>query len=170
MGDGVATFFLAVSEQEFTQNVYTEAYVTLQNDIQEIYSEEYTSLIKQKRSEIEEALGARKGERLEEAKAEGLQEIKDGWAKLDDAQRQLDDAKQQLDDALAKLTSGEEQYNQSLAEYNRQISQAENQLAAAKAELDAGETQYQQGMAEYLSLIHILTCLCLCRHPGPGRR
>lgn len=151
VGDGVATFFLAVPEQEFTQNVYTEAYVTLQNDIQEIYSEEYTSLIKQKRSEIEEALSARKGERLEEAKAEGLQEIKDGWTKLDDAQRQLDDAKQQLDDALAKLTSGEEQYNQSLAEYNRQISQAENQLAAAKAELDAGETQYQQGMAEYES-------------------
>lgn len=151
VGDGVATFFLAVPEQEFTQNVYTEAYLTLQNDIQEIYSEEYTSLIKQKRSEIEQALDARKGERLEEAKAEGLQEIKDGWAKLDDAQRQLDDAKQQLDDALAKLTSGEEQYSQSLAEYNRQISQAENQLASAKAELDAGEAQYRQGMAEYES-------------------
>lgn len=149
VGDGVADFFLSVPEQDFDLDVYTEAYITLAEMPGDIYSDAYGEAVKQKRTEIEDALGRRKDVRLEEARAEGKKQVEDGWAELRSAEQKLSDAKQTLDDSLTELTAGQQSYDSSLAAYNSQIAQAEKKLREAKAQLDDGEKQYQSGLADY---------------------
>lgn len=174
IGDGKIDAFLTVPEENFTQDVYTEIYVT-SDKLKEAqsYSEEYENLREKisdrltelgiERSEIRygEVIDTakeeiEKGEReLADAKASGQKKLDDakaeldeGKQKIDDAEKQLEEGKKQLDEGEKKLEDAKQQLDDGKAELLENkpaLDEAKAKLDSAKAELDYGEAQLELG-------------------------
>ena len=146
IGDGSLDAFLYIPESNFTQEVYTEAYV--QSDgLKELssYSEEYDKLREDISDRLEE-LGRERSEiRYDEVIGEAQQKIADGEKDLEDGraegQQKLDDAKRELEDARIQIEDGEKELSdaaETIADGESQIADARQELAEAKTELDDG--------------------------------
>ncbi len=146
VGDGVIDAFMYVTESNFTQDVYTEIYVT-SDELKgmQSYSEEYEELCDRISDKLEE-LGKERSEiRYDEVIGEAEREIADGEEELAqakiDGQKELADAKAELDDAAQQIADGEKELDDAKAELDdgaAQLADAEEQLSDAKKQLDDG--------------------------------
>ena len=168
LGTGRVTAFVLVPEEAFNMEFYTDAYLRMEGaQALPTYSEEYSDLMDQHISRIEQLSEIRaplRGQQvIDEAYAklaEAEQELADGRAeadaRLNDAKAQLDDARKQLDEGWAQYWDGVREMEQQLADAEAQLNEAEAQLNQAKADLDKGwqeyrknEKLYQSGLKEY---------------------
>lgn len=146
VGDGVIDAFMYVTESNFTQDVYTEIYITSDELTEkQSYSDEYKEL-RDKISDKLEKLGKERSViRYDEVVGDAEREISDGEEELaqakTDGQKELDDAKAELDDAAQQISDGEKELADAKAELDDgavQLADTENQLAEAKQQLDDG--------------------------------
>ena len=159
IGNGSIDAFMYITESNFTQEIYTEIYITSDELRQmESYSAEYERL----RDEISgrlELLGTERSEiRYNEVLGDALEKISDGEEELAqakiDGEKELSDAKTELDDAAQKISDGEKElYNAKaqLADGEKQLSDGEKELAEAKKKLDDGWSTMWDSKAELSS-------------------
>ena len=156
VGDGVIDAFMYVTESDFTQEIYTEIYVT-SDELKgmQSYSEEYEQLRDRISDKLEE-LGKERSEiRYDEVVGEAQREIADGEEELEqakiDGRKELDNAKAELADAEQQIADGEKELADAKAEIDDgavQLADAEEQLADAKKQLDDGWAELNDNKAK----------------------
>lgn len=146
IGDGSIDAFMYITKSNFTQDFYTEIYITSEElRGMQSYSAEYEKL----RDEISdklEALGEQRSVvRYDEVLGEALEKISNGEEELEqakiDGEKELADAKAELDDAAQKISDGEKELEDAKIEIEdgeKKLSDGEKELADAKKKLDDG--------------------------------
>ena len=140
VGNGEIDAFVYLPKESFDLDVYTEAYVRFDHDL-EIYSDGYDDFMDGRDRTWEDIAQSRGELRLRELRDEAEEKLNDGreeleknraegQEKLDSAKKELDSAKSQLDGQLSQLEQlrniapdqyavGMEQYNAALADYEK---------------------------------------------------
>ncbi|WP_353049875.1 FtsX-like permease family protein [Carnobacterium sp. ISL-102] len=149
VGKGTLDGFAVILEEDFTLDVYTEAYLSFeQNESLVSYSSEYEGNIEEQTDQIEKAVEQRPEARLAEIRAEAQKEIDDGQAEIDDAKQQLADGQKQLDDAKATLDQGQADYDEGSAALETQIANAQATIDQKRQELEDGKAELATNEAD----------------------
>lgn len=109
------------------------------------YSDEYTDLVQQHKSELEKLLADQPEKRLEVIKAEYNDSITDGESKISDAKQQLDDGRTKLDDAEKKIAEAEKQIADSKEELQNKVSEAQSEIDEKEKELQSAKDEIADG-------------------------
>ena len=154
IGDGEVDAYLMIPEEDFTLEVYTDAYLTLESTAGlSAFSSDYETSVDEAIDRFEEVAARRGEERYNEIYEEAQAEIDDAKAELADAEQERDEAlaeaEQELADAEAELAQGRRDYEDGLATYNQEIREAEEQLADGEQQLADAENAYEEALAEY---------------------
>ncbi|MBP5579478.1 MAG: FtsX-like permease family protein [Ruminococcus sp.] len=169
VGNGEIRGFVYLPAEAFDLDVYTEAYVRFDQDL-DIYSDEYDDYMDGREEQWKEISQTRADLRFDEIYSEaekklgdGREELEknrsDGQEKLDEAKRSLDDGKAQLDEQLSQLeqikdimpeqyASGMEQYNAALADYESGLADYESSLADFEKQISNAEEELRKGENE----------------------
>lgn len=156
LGDGKLNGYIAVTEENFTMEVYTEAYVTI-DGAKEVtaYSKEYDGIVEPVIEQVESFMKGREKLRYDDtiltakeeiAKAE--KKVRDGEKQLQDGKREVKKAKQKLKEARQDLIDGEEEISlgaSALEEAKQQVLSGENQIDEAKEEIERSEETLDSG-------------------------
>lgn len=157
IGSGSIDAFMAVPEDTFCMDVYSEVYVQVEGAKElTAYTDEYDDLVEEVLERIEDIIGIRgeirRQEILDEAQEkidEARQELADGKAEADqelgDAWKELEDAQAKIDDARAQIVDGKEQ----IASAKTTLSEKQKELDDAREEYDSGKKQWEEGLAQY---------------------
>lgn len=164
IGDGSIDGFLIVPERTFDMDVYTEAYIKVDNAEDMVaYSDAYEDEIDRVLDNVEAITGERARLRKTDIKEEAQEEIDKAKGELADGRRE---AKEELDKAAKKLADGERQLNDgkrqladgesaifkakaTLNDKQQELNDAKSQYNAGKRQFDEGKAAYQNGLAEY---------------------
>ena len=157
IGDGQLDGYLIVPAENFTMDVYTSVYLTLEDTLgAEPFSEEYEQAVDGLADQLEAIADRRSDERYEEILAEAEEELTDarkeladGEQELADARKELEDAKTELDDARKELDDGWADYKEGQQTLETEVADGQQELADARKELEDGEAQYEQGLTTY---------------------
>ena len=169
VGNGEIRGFVYRPAEAFDLEVYTEAYVRFDQDL-DIYSDEYDDYMDGREEQWEKTAQSRADLRFDEIYSEaekklsdGREELEknrsDGQEKLDEARKSLDDGKAQLDEQLSQLeqikgimpeqyASGMEQYNAALADYESGLADYESSLADFEKQISDAEEELRKGENE----------------------
>lgn len=136
LGSGSLDYFMYVPEEDFTQSVYTDLFLTVKDAAAlSAFSDEYADLVEQTSDHLTDL--------AEERTPIRLQEIRD------EAQEAIDDAQQEYDDAKAESDQKFAVAEQKLKDAEAEIAENEEKLDDAETTLSDGERAYQQGKKEY---------------------
>lgn len=166
IGDGAIDAFIMIPEEDFSLEVYTDVYLTLDSTADlSPFVEEYDTLIDEKTAELEQIAETRAEERyheikddaqaeIDKAKAEladgekqAEEELAPAWEKLEDARKQLEEGQKEYEDGFKQYEDGLAAYEaekpaalEQIAEYEKQAEELEQQLADGKAALEQANT------------------------------
>ena len=157
IGDGQLDGYLIVPAENFTMDVYTSVYLTLEDTLgADPFSEEYEQAVDGLADQLEAIADRRSDERYEEILAEAEEELTDarkeladGEQELADARKELEDAKTELDDARKELDDGWADYKEGQQTLETEVADGQQELADARKELEDGEQEYQDGLTDY---------------------
>lgn len=177
IGNGEILAYIMMAEENFTYDVYTDAYVALDDSFKySSFSDEYENLIDEF-TKILEDFGEERSEIrfqdiLDEANEEILdaeEELADAKVKIEDAEDELADgkktqatevakARKELADARQELEDGQKDYDEAYADYLKEIEDARIEIADAYKEIEENEQKildgwddYYEGLAKYQS-------------------
>lgn len=146
IGTGTVSGFLAVTDENFSPDTYTEIYVKAAGAKEETaFTEGYQKKVDHVIDEIEKITDARCEARKQSLAAEANKEIDKARQELEDRKAS---AQQELSDAEQKLKDGETQIQNAKAEIasgKEQIENAKQTLYQKQKELDAGLEEYRIG-------------------------
>lgn len=158
VGSGQINGFAIVQPTVFTQDYYTQIFLTVADAYDEIaFTDAYMDAVRPVQERVEaiedERCQARYDEVTKDPKKE-LEDAKTSWqeekdkadSELSDARAQLDDAWKQLDDAKTKLSSGREEYQKTYDDTVAQLTARQQQLDAGKAMMS--EEQITQAQSQ----------------------
>lgn len=164
VGDGSVSAFLAVPEDTFALDVYTEVYLQVEGAegllaFTDAYDERIEEVLENVEDITEERAGARRqeiideaNEELEEAREELAKGKADADAELADAAGKIADAEKELADAKAQIADGRVQIENAKATlYSKQteLDDARTQYYAGLEKLSDGKAQYESGKTRY---------------------
>ncbi|MDE6829542.1 MAG: ABC transporter permease, partial [Lachnospiraceae bacterium] len=164
VGDGSIRAFLAVPEETFDMDVFTEVYLQVEGaktllaftdaydgQIEEVLErvEELTeerAVVRQDslKAEANEKLAEAK-EELEEGKEEARKELADAEEKIADAERQLADARVQIEDGRKQIADA----RSTLSSKQKELDSARAGYRSGLAQLNDGKAAYEQGLAQF---------------------
>ena len=146
IGTGTVSGFLAVTDENFSPDTYTEIYVKAAGAKEETaFTEGYQKKVDHVIDEIEKITDARCEARKQSLAAEANKEIDKARQELEDRKAS---AQQELSDAEQKLRDGETQIQNAKAEIasgKEQIENAKQTLYQKQKELDDGLEEYRTG-------------------------
>lgn len=150
IGSGEISMFAYVSDTSFSQEVYSQAWVTVAGAKDETaFTEDYTQRVDEVQEKIEGIADARCEVRYAEIKDEADEEISEAGSELEsaktEAESELAEAEQELTDGEAALAEGKSE----LAASEQELASAKSQLYSSRGELDSGWSQYNSGLAEF---------------------
>ncbi len=147
---GALDAFVYIPKAGFDTDVYTEAYVTL-DETGEIFSDEYEEAAERMEQPVKQALRTRADIRYDDIMTEANEELADAEEEYNDGmaeyQSEKADAEQELADAWAELEDARVQ----IADGEQELKDGEKELEDAQAALDAGLAGYSSGEQQYLS-------------------
>lgn len=163
IGRGYVDGFMAVCEEDFALEAYTEIYLSVEGAKELIsYQEDYVTLVDGVIENIEEIKTEREEARymavkqeaeekiadaekeLADGEKEAEEELADAYEKLTDARAELEDGKKELSDGKKELSDGK----QEILSNKKKLTDAEKEIKAGKEELSKGWSSYQDGKAE----------------------
>lgn len=149
IGKGTADAFVVIPEEDFSLEIYTEAYIGLKDTAgMTAYTPEYDERVEQFKAALEQALAARPELRLEEVRAEGQAKLDDAERQIEEGKAKLADAETKLADAKAKLDEGRRSYEEGAAKLERELAKGQAELDKAAQELAAGKAEMAKNRAE----------------------
>ena len=164
IGTGSVDAFLAVPEETFDMDVYSEVYMQV-NRAKELlsFTDEYEDTVEDA-MDAAELLADERGvirkkevvgeanEKLEEAedeltegKAKAKEELADAQKEIDDAKEKLADAKKEIGDGRKKISDGKK----TLRSKQKQLDKAKKQCKSGKRDLKKGKKEYEKGLKKY---------------------
>lgn len=158
VGSGQINGFAIVQPTVFTQDYYTQIFLTVADAYDEIaFTDAYMDAVRPVQERVEaiedERCQARYDEvtkepknKLSDAKTSWQEEKDNADSELSDARTKLDDAWKQLDDAKTKLASGREEYQKTYDETVAKLTARQQQLDAGKAMMS--EEQITQAQSQ----------------------
>lgn len=158
VGSGQINGFVIVQPTVFTQDYYTQIFLTVADAYDEIaFTDAYMDAVRPVQERVEaiedERCQARYDEvtkepknKLSDAKTSWQEEKDNADSELSDARTKLDDAWKQLDDAKTKLASGREEYQKTYDETVAKLTAQQQQLDAGKAMMS--EEQITQAQSQ----------------------
>lgn len=156
VGSGTLGRYLYVLEDDFSQEYYTDLYLSVEDSRElDTFSGAYEELVQPVLDSLEDLAGVRAeiryGEIRDEAEetlADAEQTYEEEKAKaekeLDDAYQELLDGEQELEDAEQELLDGE----QELEDAKRELEDARTELADGRQELVDGQAEYEDGVRQ----------------------
>ena len=156
VGSGTLGRYLYVLEDDFSQEYYTDLYLSVEGSSElDTFSGAYEELVQPVLDSLEDLAGVRAeiryGEIRDEAEetlADAEQTYEEEKAKaekeLDDAYQELLDGEQELEDAEQELLDGE----QELEDAKRELEDARTELADGRQELVDGQAEYEDGVRQ----------------------
>lgn len=156
VGSGTLGRYLYVLEDDFSQEYYTDLYLSVEGSRElDTFSGAYEELVQPVLDSLEDLAGVRAeiryGEIRDEAEetlADAEQTYEEEKAKaekeLDDAYQELLDGEQELEDAEQELLDGE----QELEDAKRGLEDARTELADGRQELLDGQAEYEDGVRQ----------------------
>ena len=149
IGNGTVTTFIAVPEESFALDVYTEIYV--QSDGAKdltAFTDAYDSRVDETEDQLEAIREDREKARYDEIMDEAQTELDDARAELADAEKELEDgraeAEKELADARKELEDGQAEVDsgrQELADARAQLESSRQQLTDSQAQIDQGQKE-----------------------------
>ena len=149
IGNGTVTTFIAVPEESFALDVYTEIYV--QSDGAKdltAFTDAYDSRVDETEDQLEAIREDREKARYDEIMDEAQTELDDARAELADAEKELEDgraeAEKELADARRELEDGQAEVDsgrQELADARAQFESSRQQLTDSQAQIDQGQKE-----------------------------
>lgn len=150
IGNGMVNAFFIVNQAEFNMDVFTEAYLLINNlDGISRFDAAYKDKTGEVKGSLELLADKQSSNRTKNIKAEPQEEIDDAKRELETGKRELEDAKQKLLDAEKEFEDGEKEYLQNLNNFNEEISKAQEELNKSQRELDDARRQLQPQRDEY---------------------
>lgn len=164
VGDGSIRAFLAVPEETFDMEVFTEVYLQVEGAKALLaFTDAYDDRIEEVLERIEELADERAvvrkdslkdeaNEKLEEAKAELLKGKEEARRELLDAAEKIADAERQLADARVQIQDGRKQIADAKSTLNskqKELDSARAEYRSGLAQLNDGKSAYEQGLAQY---------------------
>lgn len=156
VGSGTLGRYLYVLEDDFSQEYYTDLYLSVEGSRElDTFSSAYEELVQPVLDSLEDLADVRAeiryGEIRDEAEetlADAEQTYEEEKAKaekeLDDAYQELLDGEQELEDAEQELLDGE----QELEDAKRELEDARTELADGRQELVDGQAEYEDGVRQ----------------------
>lgn len=156
VGSGTLGRYLYVLEDDFSQEYYTDLYLSVEGSRElDTFSSAYEELVQPVLDSLEDLADVRAeiryGEIRDEAEetlADAEQTYEEEKAKaekeLDDAYQELLDGEQELEDAEQELLDGE----QELEDAKRELEDARTELADGRQELLNGQAEYEDGVRQ----------------------
>ena len=149
IGNGSVTTFIAVPEESFALDVYTEIYV--QSDGAKdltAFTDAYDSRVDETEDRLEAIREDREKARYDEIMDEAQTELDDARAELADAEKELEDgraeAEKELADARKELEDGQAEVDsgrQELADARAQLESSRQQLTDSQVQIDQGQKE-----------------------------
>ena len=149
IGNGSVTTFIAVPEESFALDVYTEIYV--QSDGAKdltAFTDAYDSRVDETEDRLEAIREDREKARYDEIMDEAQTELDDARAELADAEKELEDgraeAEKELADARRELEDGQAEVDsgrQELADARAQLESSRQQLTDSQVQIDQGQKE-----------------------------
>lgn len=149
IGNGTVTTFIAVPEESFALDVYTEIYV--QSDGAKdltAFTDAYDSRVDETENQLEAIREDREKARYDEIMDEAQTELDDARAELADAEKELEDgraeAEKELADARKELEDGQAEVDsgrQELADARAQLESSRQQLTDSQVQIDQGQKE-----------------------------
>ena len=149
IGNGTVTTFIAVPEESFALDVYTEIYV--QSDGAKdltAFTDAYDSRVDETEDQLEAIREDREKARYDEIMDEAQTELDDARAELADAEKELEDgraeAEKELADARRELEDGQAEVDsgrQELADARAQLESSRQQLTDSQVQIDQGQKE-----------------------------
>ena len=149
IGNGSVTTFIAVPEESFALDVYTEIYVQADGakDLT-AFTDAYDSRVDETEDQLEAIREDREKARYDEIMDEAQTELDDARAELADAEKELEDgraeAEKELADARRELEDGQAEVDsgrQELADARAQLESSRQQLTDSQAQIDQGQKE-----------------------------
>lgn len=163
VGNGEVSGFIAVPEESFCMDIYSEAYVRVEGAADETaFTDEYETVVSETADRLEEIADARCEVRRQDIMDEAYEEVDDAQQTVDeesktlaDARKELEDSKstaaKELADARKQLEDSQElleQSRQQIADGEAQLKSGKQELISQQASLDEGKQQYESGAAQ----------------------
>lgn len=159
IGNGEVSGFLAILPEDFSMDVYTECYVTVEGARElTAFTPEYDKKVKTVLNHIEDIgdyqrklradeIRGEAGEELEKAE----QELADGkakaWQELSDAKKQIEDGEQAIKDGKAELETGKKE----LEAGRNKLYASQKEVDGAYAQIASEEGKIKQGKQELVN-------------------
>lgn len=148
-GSGELNSYGVVADDAFDCYYYMIARMTFQDTKGlDPYSDEYTDMIQEHKSQLEAILADQPEKRLESVKGEYQDKIDEGRQKISDAQNELADAETKLNDADAQIQEAEQKILESRDELDSKVSEAQQEIEANQQKIDDSEKQLADGKAQ----------------------
>lgn len=136
IGSGSLKGFGVIPEEDYSADIQTEAYLTVENTENiETYTDEYEAIIDKNKNELNNFLADLETRRTEEIKNEIQEEIDDGRAEIEEAEQQLADAEAEIKEARLELDEGWKKYEKGVIELEKQTTNAQQEINANKVQL-----------------------------------
>ena len=153
IGSGQINGFAIVQKDVFTQDYYTQIYLTAADAYDEIaFTDAYTQAVEPVQKRVEALEEERCQARYDEVTKEPRQELNDArktWQEeKDNADSELDDARAKLDDGWAQLSDAKDQLAEGRKEYEQNYETTVEQLKENEDELTKQEETYESSKAE----------------------
>ena len=150
VGTGSIEGFLAVTEDTFDMDVYTELYVQVEGAKELIaYSDEYEEKVENVLEKVEAEAERRGVIRKQEIIEEATEELNEAKEELKDAKKEVKEeltkAKVQIDEAKEKLQDGK----QKLRQGRKEIDKAKQKLRSEEKKLEEAQKEYSDGLKKY---------------------
>lgn len=168
IGNGQVSSYIMLAEDNFTYDVYTDVYVSLEDSFKySSFSDEYENLIDDFTTVLEEFGETRSEIRYKEIMDEANEKITDAEKELADAKDKLVDAedelsdgkktqasevakaKKKLENARQDLIDGQKEYDKEYADYLKEIEDAKKEIADAYKEIEDNEKKISDGWQDY---------------------
>ena len=149
IGSGEIDMFAYVTDESFDQEVYSQAYVTVEGAKDATaFTDSYTEIVDQVKENVENISDVRCDIRYAEIMDEANEKIAEAESELaeakEEAESELAEAEQELKDGEAELADGKAE----LASSENDIREAKDKLYASRNTLDDGWSQYNSGLAQ----------------------
>lgn len=178
VGNGSISYFFLVTPDNFSMEIYTDIYLTL-DEKYFIYTDEYKENIDANKERIEQFLSERANVRYTKLYSEAAEKLSDAKKELDDAEGKLSEAKEKIENGKKELAEKREElegyeklFNETvgglteeqkeankdmIASYWAQIEDGKNELDKAEIDITEAEkelsekiTEFENGKQEYL--------------------
>ncbi len=150
ISDGVLDGIMLIPEEDYTLDVYTDVYLTL-NSTQGLsyFSEEYEQAVDETNDRLEQLANVRSETRYGDTIDEANQEIADVEEEIAEGEQELADAEAELADARAELDDGWAEYYDGKAEADKELADAQKKIDDGARELADGEAEWQKNYDSY---------------------